>query len=325
MRIRTILASFFYLLMGCEVSVATVNLTEPAISEQVNAITSGPVDPAETFAASTGDLNATVLLSAAGEDISVRAIFYLLAGAKTEIANLSMVASGTRYMNFTLSPPPSGWPEGAYQVDFYLGEELKESLSFSIASETDANTSTDPEPTETMVADEQTPPVDIPTAQAVPGFRAFQDAQFGFGFELPDNWDFQVIGERNDYLFKGPADSEEGQILIIVQMMDSRQGAATTLKDEMLNQLGQFEQMQGVEILKKDEFQLADTRAPYFLMTYPSENQQGESVIWGHTQMGVENEPILLLISYSAPRAIYQDKIDIFQHMMDSFVLSTPE
>lgn len=319
MRIKTVLASCFFLLLACESSVATVNLSDPAISEQINATTFAPVAPAETFLTSTGDLNATILLRNASEEIAVTAIFYLLGNEKIEIANLSTVASATRYMNFALSPPSSGWPEGAYQVDFYLGEELEESLGFKIIAESDA------EPTAVIAVDEQsqTPAPDTPAT--VPGFRAFQDAQFGFGFELPDNWNFKVIGERNDYLFRGPVGSEEGEILIIVQMVDSRKGATTSLKDEMLSLLNQFKQMEGVEILKKDEFQLTDVIAPFFIITYPSENQQGESVTWGHTQMGVENGPIVLLISYSAPRDIYQNKIDIFQHMLDTFMLSTPE
>lgn len=319
MRIRTVLASCFFLLIGCEVSVATVNLSEPAISEQIDPISMAPVTPAETFLSSTGDLNATIKLSDASTDIAVTALFYMLGAEQTEIARQTTTTSGTGYLNFSLSPPPSGWPLGNYQVDYYLGEELRESLSFSIELEAAPAL----EPVKSI-------PVEEPTAAAgaqaaMPAYRVFEDAQFGFGFELPDNWDFKVVGERNDYLFRGPEGSAEGQILIIVQMMDTRKGTPTTLKAEMLNLLNQFEQMEGVEILKKDEFQVNEVATPFFITTYPSENQQGEAVSWGQTQLGLENGPVVLLLSYSAPRTIYQQKIDIFQHMMESFVLSPPE
>jgi len=47
-------------------------------------------------------------------------------------------------------------------------------------------------------------------------------------------------------------------------------------------------------------------------------------VTFGHTQLGIDHPPYLLLISYSAPREIYQLNVTTFQHMVESLKLSPP-
>ncbi len=303
-----------FLLSGCDVSVTTASLGEPAISEQVDPTTFAPIEPKETFSTSVKSLNATVKLSNAPSDTTVEARFYLLGENKQEIAVQNTSTSGSRYLNFSLNPPESGWPIGAYQVDFYLDGEMKEHLGFHIQN---------PQETKNQPSDTNEE-AGLANAEQSPGYRAFKDEQFGFTTELPDNWKFNVVGEQHDYLFTGPEGSDEGEIQIVIQIVDTRTVPQSTLESELKNQLAQFTQVNGVKIVKKDETQVGGTTAPFFLATYPSENEQGETISWGHTQLGLENGPIILLVSYAAPRDIYQDKVKLFQHMMDSLELSEP-
>lgn len=306
----------FILLFGCESSIDTnaMTLSEPAMSEQVDSKTMAPIAPVDIFLPTVSTLNATVKLSDAPSDTTVTARFYFGEQDKKEIAQDAITTNGTGYLSFSLNPPESGWPLGTYQVEFYLGEDMKESLTFFIKNQL-------------PVAVESTSPegsASPPTVKKDLKYKVFKDEQFGFSLELPSSWNFRVIGKNNDYLFRGPQESEEGEIVVIVQMIDTRQPPQSTLIDEMLNQFNMITQGDGAKIVKKSDIRIAGITAPYFLATYPADNHQDETVTWGHTQLGLQNGPIVLLISYAAPREIYQRNVDIFQHMMDTIQLSPP-
>ncbi|AGF77298.1 hypothetical protein UWK_00720 [Desulfocapsa sulfexigens DSM 10523] len=312
MRLSTIPVCFLVLLIitGCDasVSIETTNLSEPAMSERVDPVAMAPINPADTFLPTVGTLHATIKLSNAPSDTTVTVRFYFMEQEKREIAQDAITTNGNGYIGFSLDPPKSGWPEGKYQVEFYLGKKMKEMLTFHIESKS-------PIIPESTLA---------PSSKKEQSYRLFNDKQFGMSFELPESWNFKVIGKNNDYLFQGPQGVDEGEIVVVVQMIDTRQPPQSTLDDEMTNQFNMISQRDGAKIVKKSDFQVAGKNAPYFLATYPTQNQQDELVSWGHTQLGLQNGPIILLISYAAPRDIYQSKVDLFQHMMDSFRLSTP-
>ncbi len=312
MRLPILFVCFLcFLVIGCDSSGSNepTSLNSPAMSEKVDPVSMAPVDPTDTFRVTAGTLQATIKLSNAPADTTVSALFYYGENEKREIARDAIVTNGSGYLSFSLNPPESGWPLGRYQVEFYLGKELKETLSFYIKD---------------TLPGTAKPPA-IPAVQDSPGYRMFEDKQFGFRFELPDTWNFKVIGKNSDYLFQGPQEVDEGKIVVIVQMIDTRLPPKSTLDDEMENQINMISQRDGAQIVKKSVFQVAGKSAPFFLATYPANNRQDERVAWGHTQLGLQNGPIILLISYAAPRDVYQSKVDLFQHMMDSFRLSPPE
>lgn len=312
MRLLAVPVCFLVLLItaGCDasVSIETTNLSEPAMSERVDPVAMAPINPTDTFSPAAGTLHATIKLSNAPSDTTITVRFYFVEQEKREIAQDAITTNGSGYIGFSLDPPESGWPLGKYQVEFYLGKEMKEGLTFHIKNKL-------PVITESPLAS---------SSKKEQSYRLFNDIQFGISFELPDNWNFKVIGENNDYLFQGPQGVDEGEIVVVVQMIDTRQPPLSTLDDEMTNQFNMISQRDGAKIVKKSAFQVAGKNAPYFLATYPAQNQREERVSWGHTQLGLQNGPIILLISYAAPRNIYQSKVDLFQHMMDSFRLSTP-
>lgn len=311
MQFLTIPICFLCLLFaGCDSSGGggTLNLSNPAMSEQVDSVSMAPIDPTNVFLPTAHTLQATIQVSNAPTDTTITAKFYLGDENRKEIAQDTITTDGSGYVSFALDPPESGWPMGTYQVEFYLNGEMKEDFTFHIKSSLP--------PTEPSSA--TTP------AQGDRGYTMFEDKQFGFSMELPDTWNFKLIGENSDYLFQGPQNSEEGEIVLIIQIIDTRQPPYSSLDIEMLNQFNAIRQSDEAKIVKKGNLQVAGTNAPFFLATYPAKNQQDRMVPWGQTQLGLQNGPIILLISYAAPRAIYQGNVGLFQHMMDSFLIRTP-
>ena len=95
-------------------------------------------------------------------------------------------------------------------------------------------------------------------------------------------------------------------------------------EEQMLDLVGQFSVLPAGSIVKKDQFAVSGKAAPFFIATYEANNSQQQQVEFGHTQLGLENPPYLLLVSYAAPREIYQSQLCVFQHMMDTFNLRAP-
>ncbi len=349
------------LLTGCESSfnLSTAPLSDPAMSTAVDLQTRAPLEKATIFPADVKTLYATVGLKGVPADTSVEAVFSYLEGQRLQVARETGTAAGGRYLSFSFNPPAGGWPVGRYEVEFFLKGEAKEKIGFSIVPATDGQVSQgfpasrdqqtaapaspqpDPAPTAPAVTSPSDtgavaePPVTSPPPPAQgeqppvslqPGvtYKKFQDKQFGFSFELPENWTFQIIGENSDYLFSGPANSPESEISVIVQVIDSRKGVVNNLKDQMLSLLNQFSQMAGARIETKSEIQTAGQTAPFFLATYPADNIQKQKVTFGHTQLGLDHPPYLILVRYLAPREIYQQNVSTFQHMMDSMKLTPP-
>lgn len=351
------------MLTGCEASfnLSTASLSEPAMSTAVDGNTKEPLEKATLFPADVKTLYATIKLKSAPADTAVKAVFYYLEGNKQQIAEDTVSAAGGRYLSFSLNPPESGWPVGRYAVEFQLNNEVKERVEFSLvpaagvpvsqgfptAEKPQAATTPAPQPAPAVpnpsapVAQtlnpsgepptgnvQPSPPVQTSNVPAAPqpnvSYKTFRDKQFGFSFELPENWSFQTIGVNSDYLFSGPVGTPETEISVIVQIVDTQKGVVTSLKDQMLSLLNQFSQMTGAKIASKSQIPVAGQDAPFFLVTYPAENTQKQQVSFGHTQLGLEHLPYLLLISYSAPRDIYQQHVTTFQHMVDTLKLTAP-
>lgn len=340
------LAALSLMLTGCESSLnlGKTDLSEPAMSTAVDNDTGKPLDKATLFPADVKTLYATVRIKSAPADTAVKAIFYYLEGTRQQIAEDAVSAEGGEYLSFSMNPPATGWPVGRYEVEFLLNDEVKEKIAFSLVPAAGVPVSQGfPTTEKTQAAPPQDPnQAGIPPSQNVPqtsppqspqtptsqqsgvSYKTFRDKQFGFSFELPESWSFQIIGANSDYLFSGPVGTPETEISVIVQIVDTQKGIVTSLKDQMLSLLNQFSGMAGAKIVSKSEIQVAGQTAPFFLVTYPAENTQKQKMTFGHTQLGLDHPPYLLLISYSAPRDIYQQSVSTFQHMMDTLKLSPP-
>jgi hypothetical protein len=355
------LIALIVVLSGCEGNfpLSTASLGDPAMSTAVDLKTQAPLEKATIFSADVKKLYATVKLNSGPAGTKVSAVFYYLEGNRQKIAEQSVSAEGSGYLDFPINPPESGWPVGRYEVEFSLNDEVKENTGYSVvpaadmpaskgfpASQTPA-TPVQPAPGQDQASTAapqapgtgEAPPASgqasAPQGQAeqapipvppLPGisFKTFQDRQFGFSFELPDTWSFQATGANSDYLFSGQLGTPEAEINVIVRVVDTQKGVVGNLKDQMLALLNQYSRMTGAKVESKSQIQAAGQLAPFFLVTYQSENAMKQQVTFGHTQLGLDHPPYLLLISYSAPREIYQQNVAIFQRMIDTLKLSPP-
>ena len=288
-------------------------LSEPAMTDRIDQKTQAPIEIKDRFSPDTGTIYATIKLSDAPKNTEIKALFYMLGDSERQIAEDSFVTNGTGYVSFSLDGPPSGWPLSRYKVAFLLNGKVREELFFTVASDS------------TPAQKASTQQSSTPAPATKPGYKTFKDIQIGVSFELPDGWQFYVEAGSGNYIFNGPPGTDESEVTIVVQILDSRKGGKNDLKLEMLNMIDQIEALEQSEIVKKDQIEISGVVAPFFLATYPAKNQAKQTVEFGHTQLGLDNEPYLLLISYAAPREIYQNKVDIFQHMMDSARLFEPE
>ena len=365
------LIALFFALSGCEGSfpLGSAGLGDPAVSTAVDLNPKAPREKATISPADVKRLYATVKLKNGSAGSKVKAVFYYLEGNRQQIAELSVAAEGSGYLDFPFNPPESGWPVGRYEVEFSLDDQMKEKIGFSVVPAADmpaskgfpasqtpaapvqpapgqdqvATTEPEPEPAPEPAPPAPdagaTPPVPgqavVPQGQAgqapapvppLPGIssKTFQDKQFGFSFELPEAWTFQATGANSDYLFSGQLGTPESEIRVLVQVVDTQKGVVGNLKDQMLALLNQYSRMSGAKVESKSQIQAAGQLAPFFLVTYSSENTMKQQVTFGHTQLGLDHSPYLLLISYSAPREIYQQNVAIFQRMIDTLKLSPP-
>lgn len=280
-------------------------ISEPAMSDSIDQKTQAPLAVKEHFPLETGDIYATIKISDAPAKTEIKAIFFLENDGEQQIAEDALVIEGTRYLSFALARPSIGWPPGKYKVKFLLNGEEAEQLLFSVgdnSAKTDAKQPADTTP-----------------------FKTFQDKQFGFAFELPQTWNFQVAQGSGDYIFTGPEETGESAITIVLQIIDTRMGQMTDLKTQMFDLVNQVSQFPEAVVIKKDQIEVANQDAPFFIATYSIENKMKQAVTYGHTQLGIIQQPYFLLISYSAPRDIYQNNVDTFQHMVDTFVLTPQE
>ena len=353
------LIALIVVLSGCEGNfpLSTASLGDPAMSTAVDLKTQAPLEKATIFSADVKKLYATIKLKSGPAGTKVSAVFYYLEGNRQKIAEQSVSAEGSGYLDFPINPPESGWPVGRYEVEFSLNDEVKEKTGYSVVPAADMPASkgfpasqapaapVQPAPGQDQASTAapqapgtgEIPPASgqasTPQGQAgqapvppLPGIssKTFQDRQFGFSFELPDTWTFQATGANSDYLFSGQVGTPEAEINVIVRVVDTQKGVVGNLKDQMLALLNQYSRMTGAKVESKSQIQAAGQLAPFFLVTYQSENAMKQQVTFGHTQLGLDHPPYLLLISYSAPREIYQQNVAIFQHMIDTLKLSPP-
>jgi len=315
------LVVFMLLMNGCEASfnVTTASLSEPVLALKVDEKTQAPLEKADNITPDTQTIFATIKVSTAPSETKVKAVFFYVEGsAERQIAEDTVLAAGTQYVSFSLSPPDNGWPVGEYRVQFYMNDKEKDQIRFSVRQ------------AKAEVIGQQAPPAREKNYASQPsgnggGYLRLNESRFGFSFEVPASWSWKLIPGTTDYLISGPAGTETSEISVIVQVIDTRLDGSSPLRDQMVSLVDQFSQIAGSEIVKKDVIVTAGQEAPFFIVTYMAQDSRGQQVDFGHTQMGIDHAPYVLLVSYSAPRDIYQNNLGIFQHIVDSMVLSAPQ
>lgn len=113
------------------------SLSNATMCKSVDLETGEPVEPGDTFTATTGVIFCSVKVSNATPDIEISAEWlYLPAGADDEagllISSWSTTMEGTGYIPLSITRPESGWPQGDYKVVFYRDEQKVLSVPFKV-------------------------------------------------------------------------------------------------------------------------------------------------------------------------------------------------
>ena len=133
------LIALIVVLSGCEGNfpLSTASLGDPAMSTAVDLKTQAPLEKATIFSADVKKLYATIKLKSGPAGTKVSAVFYYLEGNRQKIAEQSVSAEGSGYLDFPINPPESGWPVGRYEVEFSLNDEVKEKTGYSVVPAAD--------------------------------------------------------------------------------------------------------------------------------------------------------------------------------------------
>lgn len=334
-RMFTLLAMAALLaLAGCEgsFSVSTAKLSEPKLASAVDAKTKQPTKLLDKVTPSTGAIFATVKFSHAPAGTKVKTVFFLDSGQKRKIAEEELGVEGTAWVSVKLSPPASGWPAGKYEVVFFLNGKQAEQMSFTVEAKAAAPPST-AQPAQAPPAAQPAAPPAAPPAAAPPtppaaappaapnatgsSLKWMGDNKYGFAFRAPADWR-QRTTKSGAYFINGPAGSRAEHVNIIIQMIDKSPNG-TPLMGEMKNLLQQYAKLPTGKILKKGEVKVAGKTSPFFLASYQAKGPNGQPTEYAHTQLGLEHNNFILLISYSAPPDIYKEFLPVFQGMVDTF------
>jgi outer membrane usher protein FimD/PapC len=88
-----------------------------------------PINPTTTFKSDAPFIHATVEISDAPPNTIFRARWY---PPSEDPLDFDLTTSGTRWMDFRLTPTPTGFPTGQYQVEIYVNDQLAKTVEFTV-------------------------------------------------------------------------------------------------------------------------------------------------------------------------------------------------
>lgn len=100
------------------------------LAEDAQPVTFEPINPTGIFAANASAIHMTVQIKDAPANSEFMALWYPpnQDPLKFELPPVG----GTRWLDFRLTPPPDGFPNGEYKVEIYLNDELVDTKTFSV-------------------------------------------------------------------------------------------------------------------------------------------------------------------------------------------------
>jgi hypothetical protein len=110
-------------------------ITDVILARDVEGVDLNPVDPTTVFN-SDSIVHAVVQIEDAPANTNFTAEFYVVdvgdaAQPNSLITSTDLVADGTRYLDFNLTPTTS-WPAGTYRVDILVNGELDQSVEYTV-------------------------------------------------------------------------------------------------------------------------------------------------------------------------------------------------
>ena len=164
-------------------------------------------------------------------------------------------------------------------------------------------------------------PRQAPVTPAPTAMKQFRDEKFGFTLELPDTWAYRVTPNK-DYLFEGPQGTDAFEVSVILQFVAKSANPQSSAAAQLEGVAADLVRAANAEIKTRDAVSVGGQPAPFVTTTYTAQNSAGEAVPFAHTQIVVDHGDYYYLISYSAPTAIYQKFLSVFQHAVESFAFT---
>ncbi|MDD5591176.1 MAG: hypothetical protein PHY18_04545 [Dehalococcoidales bacterium] len=114
-----------------------ISLSNATMCKSVDLETGQPVETGDTFSAADGVIFCSVKVSNATPATVIGAEWlYLPAGADDEagllVSSWSTTMEGTGYIPLSIMRPENGWPQGDYEVVFYLDDKEALSVPFTV-------------------------------------------------------------------------------------------------------------------------------------------------------------------------------------------------
>jgi len=315
---------------GCEAqcSVSSARLSEESMATAVNQETKAPMATVTSFAPDASTIYATAKLSNAPADTKIKATFHYLEGGDRQIAEDEVTAEGTRYVMFTLTPPTNGWPAGQYETRYFLNGKEGKRLPFNIAARQAPTAVAPPAVPPPAAAPTEGASPERPTAPSTPSTPAtptkqFHDDRFGFALVLPEGWAYRVTPQKH-YLFEGPKGTDAFELSVILQFVTKSTNPGSTTAAQLQEVATGLAGAPNGAIGTRGSVKVGGQPALFLNATYDAKNSTGQVVAFMHTQVAVEHGEYYYLISYSGPTAIFKKYLPVFEHMVTSFVFTSP-
>jgi len=162
----------------------------------------------------------------------------------------------------------------------------------------------------------QAPATPAPTA-----LKQFRDERFGFTLELPETWAYRVTPNK-DYLFEGPRGTDAFEVSVILQFVVKSANPGSSAAAQLDGVAADLARAVNAVIKTRDAVSVGGQPAPFITITYTAQNSAGDAVPFAHTQIVADHGAYYYLISYSAPTAIYQEYLSVFQHAIESLAFT---
>jgi hypothetical protein len=155
-------------------------------------------------------------------------------------------------------------------------------------------------------------------AEEKTNYRRFKEIQYGFSFEVPDNWNIKLTPQK-DYLVEGPKGSDAFEIAIIIQVILKSKNPNSSDKLQLEASQKIILTVPEADIKKQGRVSVAKKEAPYFVATYKTNTSQGKPSLFGHLQLVIDHGDYYYWVSFSGPSAIYEKYQPVVQHLLNTF------
>ncbi len=156
------------------------------------------------------------------------------------------------------------------------------------------------------------------TAAKQPNYKQFKEVQYGFSFQVPDDWNIKLTPKK-DYLIEGPKGSDAFEIAIIIQIILKSKNPNSSDKLQLEAAQKMILTVPEANIKKQGTVSVAGKQVPYFVATYKTNTSQGKPSLFRHLQVVIDQGDYYYWVSFSGPSSIYEKYQPVAEHLLNTF------